>query len=548
MIALSKRGLAAPLLFCGLALAAWGSSDASVIVWFASLAALFIGGALLPRAPLPSVTPLAVAVFGYAAWLLVTNLWVNPYTSAASYDAAFLLAGFLIGRRVDREGWTMLFAVALAFGVALAVWSLGQRLLGIEARGRALFETPATLAATLNLLLAPAFVMAAMGKRGPWFLAALVLLAGGLVGTASRGGWLALGAAAVVATVLFRRGGLRPQRKDLVISILILLGGYILSLIQPLSWDTAVGSAARSGTARLELYQAALAALRDSSLVTGSGYLDFRYVLEAARPTIESYRGAITYFAHNDYLQVLLELGLPGLALLVLVAVLPAAQCWRELPRLTPERRVFAIALAVAAASMAVHAIVDYPFYIAACLFLYGAAAGMLCALSGVPAEPARGEPFMRIAKAALAAGIFWVLLKPVAAEVAAEYARQKWRANDAGTAAHWFEVARRVESKDWRFHWYAGQFWFVQAQAGNNAVAAQFADRAFAAGIAANPRVVENHLWRISTHIYLRALLPGAVDKATLRAWADRAEALAPLDPGVKVQRDLLARFEAKQ
>lgn len=530
-------------MFCGLALAAWGSSDASVFLWFASLAALCIGGALLPRAAVPSLTPLAVAVFGYAAWLLVTNLWVNPYTAAASYDAAFLLAGFLIGRKADRDGWAMLFAVALAFGVTLAVWSIGQRLLGTEGRGRALFETPATLAATLNLLLAPALVLAAMGKRGPWFRAALVLLAGGLVGTASRGGWLALAAAAVVAAVLLRRGGLRPERRDLLALVLVLLGGYVLSLIEPLSWDTAVGTAARSGTARLELYQAALAALRDSSLATGSGYLDFRYVLEAARPTIDSYRGAITYFVHNDYLQVLLELGLPGLALLVLLALLPVAQCWRELPRLAPERRIFAIALAVAMTSMAVHALVDFPFYIAACLFLYGAAAGGLCSFAPAQ-EPAKST---RIAKAAIAAGLFWVLLKPVAAEAAAEYARQKWRANDGQTAAHWFEVARRVESKDWRFHWYAGQFWFVQAQAGNNAAAAQFADRAFAAGIAAHPHVVENLLWRISTHIYLRTLVPEPASRETLRQWVDRAQALAPLDPGVKVQRDLLARFEAK-
>ena len=151
-----KRGLAAPLLFCGLALAAWGSSDASVIRWFASLVALCIGGAFLPRARLPSSSPLAVAVFGYAAWLLVTNLWINPYTSAASFDAAFLLVGFLIGRKADRDAWNTLFAVAFAFAIALAMWSIGQRVLAIEPRGRALFETPATLASTLNLVLAPA--------------------------------------------------------------------------------------------------------------------------------------------------------------------------------------------------------------------------------------------------------------------------------------------------------------------------------------------------------------------------------------------------------
>jgi O-antigen ligase len=536
-------------LFCGLAFAAWGSSDASVWLWCVSLITLCLGAALLPRGEAPSpFAPLALAVFGYAAWLLVTNLWLHSYTPLASYEAAFLVLGFLVGRKTGRDGWAVLFAVALAVGVALAVWSIGQRALGVEPRGRALFETPATLAAMLNLLLAPGLVLVALGRRSPWLLGAMVLLAAALIGTASRGGWLALGAAAIAAVLFLRRAEVKIARRDLIGVGAILVAGSLISQIAPLGWDTAFGTAAASGNARLDLYRSALGALSESSLLVGSGYLDFRYVLEAARPSMPEYHAAITYFAHNDYLQVLLELGIPGFLLLLVLAVLPATQCWRDMPRLDPVRRTTAIALAVAMTSMAVHALVDFPFYIPACLLMYGAAVGGVSSLVGVTARlPAERHTAVRIMKAAVAAGVFWILLKPVAAEAAAEYARQKWRAGDGQTAAHWFEVARRVESKDWRFHWYAGQFWFVQAQAGSSALAAQFADRAFAAGIAANPRVVENLLWRISTHIYLRTLLPDAVDKATLRQWADRAQALAPLDPGVKVQRDLVARFEAK-
>jgi O-antigen ligase len=548
---LSKRGLAAPLLFLALALAAKGSVDAAATLWLCGLAVLWASGALLPRSKVPGTSVLGFAVFGYAAWLVLTNTWVNSYTAAASYDAAFLIGGFLIGRRAGRHNADLLFAIALAFAVGLAAWSIWQRVTGTAPRGHALFETPATLASVINLVLLPGLILAAAGRRNPWLFAALALLAGAIIGTASRGGWIALLAGGVAAFLLLRRAAITVDRKAALTLLAVFGIGYLLSLVAPLTWETTFGTAPASAGMRLGLYEAAIAALFHSSWLFGSGYLAFRYVLEAARPVIPGYQEAVTYFVHNDYLQSLLELGIPGLLLLVLLASLPMVQVWRLLPRLALPLRVPVIALAAATTSMAVHALVDFPFYITVCLLVYGGCIGLLDALLA-DAEPACVQeavsPLRRGATAAVWTIAVWILAKPAVAEAASEYAKYQWGVAQGESAAYWFEVARRIDAGDWRYHWYAGQFWFVQAQTGTNAAAARLADRAFAEGFAANPREVANLLWRISTHIYLRSLLAAPAEQKILREWGDLALALAPLDPGVQKQRELIARFERKQ
>ena len=67
---------------------------------------------------------------------------------------------------------------------------------------------------------------------------------------------------------------------------------------------------------RTRVWSDALAAVPDYA-VTGSGLSTFRYVF----PMYRSFGGRLFYsWAHNDYLQVLIELGAPGLLLLVWIA------------------------------------------------------------------------------------------------------------------------------------------------------------------------------------------------------------------------------------
>lgn len=525
---------------------------ASALLWFAALLALCAAAFVMPNASSFRWAPTAAVVCGYAAWLVATNAWANAsYTAAAPYHAAFLAGGFLLGRRAGERGAPVVFGTALAFAACLAIWAIAQRV-GGEPRSHALFETPATLAACINLVLLPGLVLFAV-RPDRWVLAAaLVLLVAALAAAASRGGWIAFAAAGAVAIVGLRLAGLRLQARAFWIVVAVLVAGLLIAwLAQP---GAAAGTqtlmtgeqAAESARDRLDLYGLSLRSLGDSPMWLGSGYLAFYYLVEAADPAIRSYTATPYYFVHSDYLQTLLELGVPGLAALLLMVALPLRKAW-TVATLASDVRPAVIALAAGIATMAVHAAGDFPFYVPICLLMFGIALGVLDSLA-VPLTPAATQPspsrpLARAGVAAVATLMAWVLIKPALAEASAQRASSNWASMQAQDAAFWFELARRIEPRDWRYHWYAGQFWFAQAQAGAVG-AAQRADAAFADGFNANPREVRNLIGRLAVQRRLRGLLLAPVDDVQLREWALRATRLAPHDPAVRAQ---IAALEAR-
>jgi hypothetical protein len=237
---------------------------------------------------------------------------------------------------------------------------------------------------------------------------------------------------------------------------------------------------------------------------------------------------------------------------LLIVVGLPLMAAWRVAPRLEPDSRdrLVLVALVAALASMAIHAFVDFPFYIPVCLLMYGAILGVLDSLVSRTTrhDPSRraNPAIISLRRAAVAAAATlggWLLVMPVAAEVAAGYAYRQWRSAQGESAAYWFEVARRIEPRDWRYCWYAGQFWFAQAAQSGKPEAARLADQAFADGFAANPREGRNLLGRIATHLRLRALLDAPADAVMLLVWGQRAVELAPNDTAARLELALLRK-----
>ena len=558
----------APLLFLALGLSAQGSVEASPSLWMSALVALAAAYFLTsPSVKTTSFTSTASAVVFLAIWMVVTNKWTNPsYTAAAQYHAAFLFGGFFFGRRAGPGNAYRLFGAALAFAVCLAGWAMWQRLQG-EARAHAVFETPATMMSAINLVLLPGLMLLLAGKRPAMLLAALLILIAAEMAGMSRGGWLGLAIGGLVGYQFFRRAGVSVRPEAVGILIALFAGVWLLTSLGPQVWRwtlDAIGPlggalehvqsysmfAAESSVARLELYELAWRSIAPSSLFTGTGYLGFYYVLDAGRAGITNYEQSITYFVHNDYLQTLLELGIPGLAGLLAIILLPLIEAWRAVPRLAPDSidRLILVALVAALGSMAVHAFVDFPFYIPVCLLVYGSILGLLDSILlraklEKPPQRVRRPSVVALQKAAIAAAATlgaWVLAMPVAAEAAAGYAHRQWRAGQGEGAAYWFEAARRLEPRDWRYSWYAGQFWFTQAAQNRKPAAAQLADKAFSDGNAANPRDVRNLLGLIAVHRGLRELLAAPADGATVLSWAERAVALAPNDPGARAERSL--------
>jgi len=548
-----KGGLTASLFFLALAFAAAGSAQAVIGLWAAAalaLAALYVLGR-----PGPAATWLTLAAAGFAVLIAFNGLVLSPaYTPAAVFHPLLFILAFAAARRCPRP--RRLFGAALAVAGVLAAWGLAELHIVGQERALAFLDTPNTYAALIDLALLPAAVWLLWGRSGRAAsnaLAALVaLLVAGSLAALSRGAWVgALGAAATVFLLRARLPRPEPRARARLGTALvagILLGLAIRAPLPGLaSGQSYPAPAARlesaaSSLSRLELYAVSWQAWRAHPLA-GTGYLTFPYTLERHRAEVPSY-GAdhVTWFAHDDYLQLLQETGPLGLAALAALAVLPFALARRAMVRLALPQRVLAAAAVAGLASMSVHALVDYPFYVPACLVLFGALAGGLDRLLGVAGAGRVALPALprlpRAARVALVLIAAFGLAQPVAAEGAAAWGRRELAAGRTLAAAYWLQVASRLQPRDWRYHWYLGQFWQGQAFAGGSADAVRFALRAFDAGLRANPLEVRDLLGRISTYRLLGNRLSHPASATELDAWSRQALAMAPLMPQVRRER----------
>jgi O-antigen ligase len=524
----STKGAIAPFVFIGAIFAAAGSLVASPSLWLGALAGILAGVACQSDRSAPGRTPLALAVGTYAAWAVANDFFNTAYTPAGVFHPLLLAAGFVLARGCDDGERDQLFAVFVAVAGALALWGLLQTANG-AGRAHAHFETPSTLATVLNLALAPVAIAIALGNRRRVVPVGAALLAAGLMATLSRGGCIALAAGVALAWFFSRASSsLAASRRAFGV-----LGAAVALAIIALGYTGVAATSSATLASRAELYRLAWSAAREHPWV-GIGYLGFRDLLESRRAEVPSYGVAnVTYFAHNDYLQTFLELGAPGAALLIAIVVLPFVLLrTRKQDGLLP--RAVPCALA-ALAAMAVHALGDFPFYVPLCLLAFGFALGVVDrALAGASIDRRRQAPTARLTALATAALLAYLVLPPAAAEAAAAYGDRHFRYGQGESAAYGFELARRLQPRDWRYHWFAGQFWLAQAKQGNPA-AAQLADRAFAAAMQANRAEPQPIFGRLAIQLGFARLLERPQTAETLRGWAERALALAPLNPAVR-------------
>jgi tetratricopeptide (TPR) repeat protein len=112
-------------------------------------------------------------------------------------------------------------------------------------------------------------------------------------------------------------------------------------------------------------------------LPVGSGLGTYRYAYRAyqQRPYDLWY-----YHAENQYLEALVEAGLPGLCLLLTMIGLVALACWRLLKR-APDAATYALGLAgtFALSSQAIHAAFDFGLYLPANMLLLALVCGAVC-------------------------------------------------------------------------------------------------------------------------------------------------------------------------
>ena len=311
--------------------------------------------------------------------------------------AVFVLA-LRFARDVEgsvRLGFLLLVAGALSGALGVAQWLLEfQSMLARSPgalRATGTFGNPNHYAAYQSMLLFVSLGWLSSyrerkkrGGRGPWDHHALAFIAGlgvflcglGLIMSLSRSGLAFSFAGCIVwiglTSVRKERRGSGTSRRALLALALAMAGIVVWIGIQPLlgrfqpetleqDWLKEYG--------RVAVWRDSLPAVGDYWL-TGSGLSSFRYVGAAYR----SFGGQIFYsWAHNDYLQLAIELGLPGFLLLLWMGVAVVSSTRRVRADLVNDTDLLHLHAGYVAAvsTVALHSFTDFSLHLPANFALF---------------------------------------------------------------------------------------------------------------------------------------------------------------------------------
>jgi O-antigen ligase len=181
-----------------------------------------------------------------------------------------------------------------------------------------------------------------------------------------------------------------PRRSRLRKWVVILAALLVVASITALE-TTPIGSsklgenASTSVQSRVEILSTTSRAIGDF-LPFGSGLGSFRSVYHLYE-SLDQVTGTFVVHAHNDFAEVALELGLPGIILILLFLawwIAAVTRVWR-----TAEAGPFARAATIASAAVLIHSIVDYPLRTSAIAACFGMCLALLADSRGAPPKEA---------------------------------------------------------------------------------------------------------------------------------------------------------------
>lgn len=202
--------------------------------------------------------------------------------------------------------------------------------------------------------------IALVKQQAPWALAslsAMIVLAIGVVGTTSRMGFLLLPVATAVSLIILFYGRTRSR---LVSASAILLATLATLLFVTGRLERTVSRFSGLDDLRLNYWTDVQWAL-DYYGLAGTGFGTFVPVYKSAE-SLEAVTSQVTIHAHNDYLEILLEGGVPAALLFILVVVTLVIAAVRSVRTKTVPGRTATAGAALAGIGILLAAsYVDYP-------------------------------------------------------------------------------------------------------------------------------------------------------------------------------------------
>ena len=410
----------------------------------------------------PGIPWLPLAMGAFLLWLIVSSLFSQvPYLSWLNVWWMGILPGVFLIAWLDPGRETTLqraLDVFTTMAVLLALYALWQHLArGEEPLGT--FRTRNSLAALLTL---PAFHLLGRLPSMPkpnarrWAAAAALYVLTTTIGVIqSRGAWLGFGIGFVLLLGLVcQRRAARRWLLPVGILVAATVTAYGLSLWRPVSGHdllqraVSLTDAPAAGYSRFVIWAPALRLFLQHPL-TGTGPGTYFMVIP---PWLDPADSSAHFYVHNDYLQVALETGLPGL--LALMAVMFASlhlllHGLRRFPRHHPQRLLLASAFSGVLA-VAIHSFFTFNLYIVPTMLLAALFLARLHTLVS-PAEPTGRHllslrpTIFRFLQATLVAGVAWHFGTLVAAQQALARGRALAAAADLERAHESLVLAQRL-------------------------------------------------------------------------------------------------------
>ncbi len=360
------------LLFKGPQIEFFAVTQIILVLWLGWIALRsYEKGFVLPK------TGLALCLTLFWLWLAVSLLWsLAPNISVINFwwVGSLVLVFWLYTLTPDRDAlWLHVAAILLVLGLVLALMGIYQVHI-LEQAARSIFETRNTHAAYLNLVALPAsayFLIFIMNKEQPKTYTIglgviLYILFFAIFVTASRGATLSLAVSLGVLVALTVR---YVSRRGIVALLILITVAYLSTKLSHGELAERLPQLVQDSGRRL-IWQSSWQ-LAQASPWHGIGLGLFYLAYPPYRNPLDDSGG---FFAHNDYLQVLIEVGLPGLFLLL--AILFAAawlliKTWRA-NNIIPMARVELAGLFCGLFAVAAHSAVDFNLYILSIMMIAG--------------------------------------------------------------------------------------------------------------------------------------------------------------------------------